>query len=103
MEHPVAVLVVQFCPYRLVLVGEQIFRVGRVSFLIGKYVVDFNATVNGRQRHVLVVESGGAVVVDDVRTGEVRHRRFLAVFPLLNHALAGFGGFVSGGLDLVAV
>jgi hypothetical protein len=49
------------------------------------------------------VEGGGAVVVDDVRAGEVRHRRLLSVFSLLDHALAGFNGFVSGSVDVVAV
>jgi len=77
--------------------------VRRVTALVGQDVVGFDATVGRSEAHVVVVERGGSVVVDDVWTGERGSAGFLTLFPACDNAFAGFGGLVPSGLDKATV
>ncbi len=103
MKEPLAVSVVQFCARHLVVVAVEIPTVWCVAVGGGKEVLDFDTALNGRQRHVLVVECRAPFVVHHGRTREVRFSRVLALLPAGDGALYGVDGLVASVLDEIRV
>jgi hypothetical protein len=99
MKVELAVSVVEFPARHLVVVVEQVFRVGSLAALVGKDVFGGDTSVNGRERGVVVVERRTSLIVDERRRGEVRLSRVVILLPPSDDALYSVGGFVTSVLD----
>jgi hypothetical protein len=103
MKKPLAILVMEFCARHFVVIVVEIPTVRCVPVCIGQDVLNFDASIYSRQRHILVVECGAPLVVDDSRLREMRFPCVFALFPATDDTLYGVGGLVASVLDKICV